>query len=88
MSAARDGEQIGCAVYAHESASLRREPVQMRRAMILPSVTAQIIHAEVIGENHNDVGARLRRALRRERSQQQNGGSEALKDRLFHEVIK
>ena len=56
MMAARDGEQIGDATYARrEPQSVGGEPIEVGRAVLLAAVRAEVIDAEIVGEDEHDV---------------------------------
>ena len=75
---ARVGEQTEAALYADvKSQALLGEFVEVRRGLILAAVTAEIVDAEVIRQDENDVGFAprfLRGPVRWQRRQQRQGG--------------
>ena len=55
-----------------ESATLRGEPIEVRRRRVLCSVTRQVTVADVVGENEDDVGTFGGDGVARDECRQQN----------------
>jgi hypothetical protein len=54
--AAREGEQDRlCAIRTRESDTATGEPVEIGRGLILTPVTGQVIDAEIVGEDQDDI---------------------------------